>query len=122
MTMERDKITENIIGAAFEVYNELGYGFLEKVYQRAMQVELTNRDLKSELESEIEVRYKGIAVGDYRADLFVENSIIAELKISKEFNPKDQAQVLNQLKATGIKIGMLINFGQLKVEFKRLIN
>ena len=120
-SMERNKVSEQIIGSAFEVYNDLGYGFLEKVYQRAMQVELINRGLKVQLEYGIQVRYKNVIVGDYQADLLVEDSVIVELKVAKDYNSQDEAQLLNELKATGIKLGLLINFGAWKVEFKRLI-
>ena len=112
--------TEAIIGAAFEVHNELGYGFLEKVYQRAMQVELCQRGFTCETEAKITVKYKNVVVGEYFADLFVNESVIVELKVAKQYNPADEAQLLNELKATGVKVGLLINFGKDKVEFKRL--
>ncbi len=121
MKLEHEKITEAIIGSAFEVYNILGYGFLEKVYQRAMQVELLRRGYSVELESQIKVKFKGVIVGEYAADLFVEYKVIVELKVAKNYNPEDEAQLLNELKATGIKVGLLINFGREKVEFKRLV-
>lgn len=120
MTFEHEKITEQIIGAAFEVYNVLGYGFLEKVYQRAMQVELKHRNLEAELETPIKVEFKGYIIGDYFADLFVEKKVIVELKVAEKYNPKDEAQLINELKATGIRVGLLINFGKERVEFKRL--
>ena len=119
--MKNDDITEHIIGGAFEVYNELGYGFLEKVYQRALLVELINRGLDAQSEHRIQVHYKNVTVGEYQADLFVEGRVIVELKISIEYNRRDEAQILNELKATRVKIGLLINFGARKVEFKRLI-
>ena len=78
MVLESREITEQIVGAAFEVHSVLGYGFLEKVYQRAMQVELVSRKLKAETESEIQVRYKRVVVGDYQADLLVEDKVIVE--------------------------------------------
>lgn len=82
MVLHHQDITEQIIGAAFEVYRVLGYGFLEKVYQHAMQVELQNRGLIVELESKIKVHYKDALVGDYSADLFVEDCVIVELKVA----------------------------------------
>jgi len=121
MALLHEDITKEIIGAAFEVHRVLGYGFLEKVYQRAMQVELSKRGLKAELEHKITVYYKGVVVGDYQADIFVEERVIVELKIAKEYNPQDEAQLLNELKATGIKVGLLINIGRNKVEFKRMV-
>jgi GxxExxY protein len=114
-------LTQAIIGAAFEVHQVLGYGFLEKVYQRALQVELIRRGLRAELEKEIKVSYKGAIVGDYQADVLVEDVVIVELKTAKEYQTADEAQLLNELKATGIKVGLLINFGRSKVEFKRFV-
>ena len=114
------EITEAIIGSAFEVYNHLGYGFLERVYQRALQVELLRRGFRAELERRITVRYKDAIVGEYDADLFVEDSVLVEIKIAAQYDKRDEAQVLNELKATYLKIGLLINFGRSKVEFKRL--
>jgi GxxExxY protein len=121
MELPHKEITETIIAAAFEVHNALGYGFLEKVYQRAMQVELCAGGLTAELEREIRITYKGADVGFYKADLFVANSVIVELKVAKAYNPDDEPQLLNELKATGIKVGLLINFGKAKVEFKRMV-
>lgn len=121
MGLLHEDITKEIIGAAFEVHRVLGYGFLERVYQKAMQVELIQRGLKAELEHNITVCYKGIDVGDYRADLFVEEAVIVELKVAKAYNSQDEAQLLNELKGTGVKVGLLINFGRTKVEFKRMV-
>jgi GxxExxY protein len=115
------EITEQIIGAAFEVHRELGYGYLEKVYQRAMKVELELRGLLAATELEITVFYKGRNVGEYRADILVNEVVLVELKVAAAFDPRDEAQLLNELKATGIKVGLLINFGKHKVEFKRLV-
>jgi len=121
MALQHQDITEQVIGAAFEVYRVLGYGFLEKVYQRAMQVELISSGLTAELEHKIKVTYKGALVGEYGADLFVQNCVIAELKIARDYQPDDEPQLLNELKATGIKVGLMINFGRTKVEFKRFV-
>lgn len=114
-------ITEQIIGAAFEVYKVLGYGFLERVYQRAMQVELRLRGLQCELERRIDVQFKGELVGDYSADLFVGNCVLVELKVAKTYRHDDEPQLLNELKATGVKVGILINFGRTQVDFKRMV-
>ena len=114
-------LTEQIIGSAFEVYNHLGYGYLEKVYQRAMQVELLRHGTTAELERRLTVRYKGVVVGDYDADLIVADAVLVELKIAPQYDKRDEAQLLNELKATGMKVGLLINFGRSKVEFKRLV-
>ena len=121
MELLHKDVTEQIIGAAFEVHDVLGYGFLEKVYQNAMAVELGLRGLVVDLESRIEVWYKAVQIGYYEADLFVNNCVIVELKVAKEYQSADEAQLLNELKATGIKVGLLINFGRNKVEFKRLV-
>jgi GxxExxY protein len=115
------EITETIIGSAFEVYNHLGYGFLERVYHRALQVELLRRGLQTELEKRIKVRYKDAIVGEYDADLIVEDCVLVELKIAPQYDKRDEAQLLNELKATGVKLGLLLNFGRTKVEFKRLV-
>jgi GxxExxY protein len=110
-----------LIGAAFEVHNALGYGFLERVYQRAMQVELQSRGVKVELEPQIKVRFKGVIVGDYAADLFVVDKIIVELKTDAVYQSVHEAQLLNELRGTGIRLGFLINFGREKVEYKRMV-
>ena len=115
------EITEQIIGAAFEVYKVLGYGFLEKVYHKALVVELKLRRLPIEEEYAIKVIYKNETVGEYYADIFVERKVIVEIKVDDKYNSQHEAQLLNYLKATGIKIGLLINFGKSKCEFKRLI-
>ena len=114
-------VTEKVIGAAFEVYRVLSYGFLESVYQRAMQAELQKAGLKAEIECPIKVRYKDVIVGDFRADLLANEVVIVELKTAKNYNSEDEPQLLNELKATGVKVGLLINFGRTKVEFKRMV-
>lgn len=115
------EITEKIIGAAFEVHKTLGYGFLEAVYQKALMIELELQGLQVQWEPKINVFYKGVIVGYYEADLFVEQKVIVEIKVAKDYNPADEAQLLNELKATGVKVGLLINFGRTKVEFKRMV-
>ncbi|HEX5399758.1 MAG TPA: GxxExxY protein [Verrucomicrobiae bacterium] len=114
-------VTEKIIGAAFEVYGELGYGFLESVYEKAMQVELQQLGFKAEIECPIKVKYRNVIVGEFRADLFINDAVIVELKTAKNYNAEDEPQLLNELKTTGIKVGLLINFGRTKVEFKRMV-
>ena len=113
--------TETIIGAAFEVHQQLGYGFLERVYQRALQVELIRRGVAAEIERRIQVQYKGLVVGDYDADLIVGDSVAVEIKVNPQYDKRDEAQLLNELKATGLKVGLLINFGRNRVEYKRLV-
>jgi len=121
MQLEYEQITEAIIGSSFEVHNILGYGFLERAYQKALQVELLRRGHTAEIEHAIKVKFKGVVVGEYSADLFVDEKVLVELKVAKEYNPQDEPQLLNELKATEIKVGLLINFGKEKVEFKRFI-
>jgi GxxExxY protein len=113
-------ITEAIIGAAFEVHKTLGYGFLEAVYRNAMAVELRNRGFASSIETRMEVHYKGEPVGTYIADMLVNDTVIVEFKVSEEYRKSDEAQLLNELAATRKPVGLLINFGRRKVEFKRL--
>ena len=115
------QITEAIIGAAFDVHCELGYGFLERVYQRALQVELKRRGVAAEIERRVQVKYKGVIVGDYDADLIVDGCVAVEIKINPQYDNRDEAQLLNELKATGLKVGLLLNFGRTKVEYKRLV-
>ena len=114
-------VTQQLIGAAFEVHNILGFGFLEKVYQRAMQVELQRRGVHVELEPKIQVQFKGVIVGDYAADLLVAGKILVELKTDATYQSLHEAQLLNELRGTGFKLGYLINFGREKVEYKRMV-
>jgi GxxExxY protein len=116
-----ESTTSRIIGAAFEVHQQLGYGFLERVHQRALQVELLRRGATAEIEKRIQVQYKGVVVGDYDADLIVDGCVAVEIKVAPQYGKRDEAQLLNELKATGLKVGMLVNFGRSKVEYKRLI-
>ena len=115
-----EETTGKIIGAAFEVHDQLGYGFLERVYQRALQVELLRRDAAAELEKRVQVFYKG-TVGDYDVDVLFDSSVAVEIKMAPQYDKRDEAQLLNELKATGLKVGMLVNFGRTKVEYKRLV-
>jgi|SRR6516164_3283829 GxxExxY protein len=116
-----EETTGKIIGAAFEVHDQLGYGFLERVYQRALQVELLRRDATAELEKRVQVFYKGTVVGDYDIDVLVDSSVAVEVKVAPQYDKCDEAQLLNELKATGLKVGMLVNLGRTKVEYKRLV-
>ena len=116
-----DHLTGIIIGCSHRVSNEMGIGFLEKVYENAMMVELTQAGLKVRQQAPIVVKYRGYVVGEYFADLLVEDCIIIELKYCEGFDDAHIAQCLNYLKATGIKLCLLINFGKSKVEIKRLV-
>jgi GxxExxY protein len=102
-----EQTTSKIIGAAFEVHDQLGYGFLERVYQRALQVELLRRGATAELEKRIQVHYKGAVVGDYDIDVLVDSCVAVEVKVAPQYDKRDEAQLLNELKATGLKVGLL---------------
>lgn len=117
-----NEITERIIGCAYKVSNTLGSGFLEKVYENALKIEIETERLKVDQQHPITVLYGGQSVGDYFADLLVEKEIIVEVKAVKSVNDIHVAQCLNYLKATGLKICLLINFGCPKVEIKRIVN
>jgi GxxExxY protein len=112
-------LTEIIIGVFYDVYNTLGYGFLEKVYETAMAIELDERGVYFDDQYPIDVFYKSHKVGKYFADLIVENSVIIELKANEYIRKDDEYQLLNYLKATNIEVGLLLNFGK-KPEFKRI--
>jgi GxxExxY protein len=103
------------------VHRELGYGFLERVYQRALQVELLRRGATAEIEKRIQVHYKGIVVGDYDADVLVDGCVIVEIKIAPRYDRRDKAQLLNELTATGLKVGILLNFGRTNLDYKGLV-
>jgi GxxExxY protein len=112
-----------IIGASMEVHNELGPGFLESVYQEALEREFILRQMPYEREKLLNVFYKGIMLSKkFSADFLCYNQIIVETKAESELNSKDEAQVLNYLKTTKLKIGLLINFGSLSLEYKRIIH
>ena len=113
-----DALTEQIIGCAFEVHKILGSGFLEKVYENALVEELKSRGLKTESQKPITVSYKDKIVGEYCADIMVEDSVILELKALEKINDIHELQLKNYLKATGVQLGLLINFGK-TVEMKR---
>jgi len=113
-------ISEKIIKAFFEVYNHFGYGFLEKVYEKALILELGNLGLKADSLFPIQISYRGIEIGEYFADILVEDKIILELKAVKKLGDIEEAQLLNYLSATKYEVGLLLNFGP-KAEFRRKI-
>ena len=113
-------ITSEVLNAFYDVYNELGYGFLEKVYKNALFNELTQRGIKCQKEYPISVYYKGICVGDYYADIMIEDKIILELKAVKTILPEHIAQLNNYLRATNAEVGLLLNFG-LEPQKKRIV-
>ena len=110
-THKHSELTRKIIGAFYDVYNELGYGFLEKVYENALAIELNQRGFNVIQQHPIEVSYKEIVVGSYFADLIVNDKILLELKATKELKEEHEAQILNYLKATKYEVGLLLNFG-----------
>jgi GxxExxY protein len=114
-------ISFQIMAAAFEVHNTLGFGFLENVYEKSLLKELQLRAIPAECQKELKVFYKSACVGSYVADIVVNDEIILELKAVENLNRCHEAQLLNYLKATGYKLGLLINFGKEKVEHKRLV-
>ena len=114
-------LTERIIGAAFDVHNELGWGFLEKVYENALLAELRDRQMEVTAQPEIPVRYKGKTIGVYNGDLLVAGSVLVEIKALSTLNSVHEQQILHYLKATGIKVGLLLNFGSQKLQIKRLV-
>ncbi|MBS7266244.1 MAG: GxxExxY protein [Treponema sp.] len=117
-----EDITEIIIGAAYKVANTLGAGFLEKVYENALAIELKKSGLSVKQQYSLPVYYEDELVGNYFADLLVEDSVIVELKAVRELVPEFSAKVINYLKAARINTGLLINFGKPKIEIKRLYN
>jgi len=116
-----DRVTELIIGAAYKVANELGTGFLERVYENALAHELRKLGLRVVQQQSISVVYDGVVVGEYFADICVNDKIIVELKYAKGIDDKHLAQCLNYLKATGTKLALLINFGTDRVQVKRVV-
>ena len=114
------ELTDNIINCFYKVYNKLGYGFLEKVYENSLNYELESKGLSVESQKPIKVYYREQLVGEYFADLIVDDKIIIELKANKFLSPEDEAQILNYLKATKYEVGLLLNFGK-KPEVKRKI-
>jgi GxxExxY protein len=119
--MDINDITYKIRSAIFEVNKVLGYGFLEKIYENALLIELKKRGLNAESQVPINVKYKDEIVGDYFADIVVENKVILELKSVDLLQKIHEAQLLNYLKATGYKIGLLVNFTHPKAEIKRFV-
>jgi len=105
------EITDKIISAFYKVYNSLGYGFLEKVYENALIIELKDRGMVAVPQAQIQVFYKGNTVGEYYADIVVEDKIIVEIKAGRDLAPEHEAQLLNYLKATDMEVGLLLNFG-----------
>ena len=118
--MKHEELTEKIIKIFYKVYNTLGYGFLEKIYENAMMIEFRKAGMPAEFQSPIRVVYEGELVGEYAADIIVDKKVIIELKAVKSLMQDHHAQLLNYLKATNIEIGLLLNFGP-KPEISRKV-
>lgn len=117
--MEHEKLTERIIGCAMSVHRALGPGFLESVYRNALAHELSKAGLAAACEHAITVRYDGVTVGNFSADMLVEGTVLIENKAVQVLGPAHEVQLVNYLTATGIEIGLLLNFGSSRLEFKR---
>lgn len=117
--IKHQQITQAVIGCAFEVINELGAGFLESVYEKALLLTLRQKGLSAIAQHPVTVLFRHECVGNFYADIFVEGKVIIELKAVKILTPEHQAQLINYLKATGIEVGLLINFGTPKLEYRR---
>jgi len=118
--MLHEEITDLIIKAFYKVHNTLGFGFLEKIYENALLIELRNNGLSAEQQKPIKVLYEGNIVGDYFADIVANDAVILELKAAESIRKEHIAQLTNYLKATGVEVGLLLNFGA-SAEFKRII-
>ena len=116
-----EELTEKILGAAFKVQNTLGCGFLEKVYENAMVVELSRAGISVEQQKPMQVRYQGAIVGEYQADLVVDSRVMVELKAVSKLDSIHEAQLLNYLKATRVRVGLLFNFGCPKLQYRRFV-
>jgi GxxExxY protein len=117
-----EALSNAVIGAAIEVHKELGPGFLEKIYEGALKIQLSEHDIQFESQREITVRFHDVEIGKHRLDLIIENQIILELKAVKELLDIHMAQLRSYLKATGIRTGLLINFSKPRIEIKRIVN
>lgn len=115
-----DELTGKILEASFEVSRELGAGFLESVYEKALFVALKQKGLNAVCQVPLHVKFRGVVVGDFYADMVVEGKVLVELKAVSRILPEHKAQVINYLKATGIETGLLINFGNARLEYNRL--
>ena len=119
-SIKYDKLTENIIRIFYKVYNKLGYGFLEKIYENAMMFEMEKENIAAISQAPIKVIYDDKILGEYFADISVDGKVIVEIKAAKNLAPENEAQLLNYLKATDIEVGLLLNFGS-KPQIKRKV-
>ena len=120
MTLLHEELTGKVLEACFEVSNELGSGFLESVYEKALIIALQQKGIQVRAQAPLQVCFRGLVVGEFFADIMVEDKLIIELKAVKALAPEHQAQMINYLKATGIDIGLLVNFGTPRLDYKRL--
>ncbi len=118
--MKQKPLTEKIIKSFYCVYNKLGYGFLEKVYENALMIEFKKDGMSAVQQSPVNVMYENEVIGQYFADIIVDNKVIIEIKAKRNLIPQDEAQLLNYLKATDKEVGLLVNFGP-KPEFSRKV-
>jgi len=119
-TMLHEGLTSQILEACFEVVNELGSGFLESVYERSLMIALSHKNISSVAQVPMKVKFRGAIVGDFYADLLIEEKVIVELKAVGRILSEHKAQVINYLNATGIEVGLLVNFGNPRLEYYRL--
>ena len=117
--MEHGELTEAVIGCAYRVYNTMGFGFLESVYEKCLMIELREAGLDAESQTPVKVYYEGDVVGDFVADVLVEDTVIVELKSVRRITQAHEVQLVNYLVATGKEIGLILNFGEGKVEVRR---
>ena len=115
------ELTEAIIGCAYRVYNRMGSGFLESVYEKSLLIERCKAGLRVESQRPIEVRYEGEVVGEFVADVLVKDKVIVELKAVRQLSPIHEAQLVNYLVATGKPVGLLLNFGETRVDVRRKV-
>ncbi|HXZ29384.1 MAG TPA: GxxExxY protein [Terriglobales bacterium] len=118
--LKHEELTQKIIGVFYDVYNELGYGFLESIYRDSMVIALRDAGLKVEREVPITVGFRGHSVGDFRADLLAEGRVLLELKTARTIEKSHEAQLLHYLRSTQIEVGLLLNFGE-RPQFRRLL-
>jgi GxxExxY protein len=115
------ELSYKIVGLAMETHNELGYGFLEKVYENALMLLFKNAGIRAEQQKTVSVLFRGEVVGDYCADIVVEDKILLELKSAELVVNSHRSQIMNYLKATGLRLGILLNFGRKKLEYERFV-
>ncbi len=121
MELEHKELTDKIIGAAIQVHKQLGPGFIESIYEKALMIELCKCDIRVKGQKEVVVKYDGVEVGRHRLDLFVEETIVVELKAIRDLEDIHFAIVKSYLKSVGKKHGLLLNFAKVKLEIKRVI-